>query len=79
MDTIDFRNFRGGIMALVHIGTVPFRLRPDYQTRNENLTAGKSLCERCDGTGNEMYSSYRACEDCWGSGIAPNNPTNQEE
>ena len=27
-----------------------------------------SLCEWCDGTGNEFYSMYRECPECGGSG-----------
>lgn len=27
------------------------------------------LCKRCDGTGNELFSMYRACEDCGGIGV----------
>lgn len=30
--------------------------------------AGKKLCGRCRGTGNELYSMYKSCEACGGSG-----------
>ena len=47
----------------------PHHMRMDIQTHNENIDNGKELCERCDGTGNELYSMYRKCKDCNGSGI----------
>lgn len=31
---------------------------------------GKDLCDRCKGTGNELFAMYRRCEDCGGSGEA---------
>lgn len=35
-----------------------------------NVAAGHKLCARCDGCGNELYSMYRRCQDCGGSGQA---------
>jgi DnaJ-class molecular chaperone len=43
---------------------------PDVATRNENIGNNKELCKRCDGTGNELFSMYRKCSDCNGTGIA---------
>jgi len=31
-------------------------------------------CERCEGTGNELFSMYRCCSDCHGSGRLVNLP-----
>lgn len=31
---------------------------------------GHKACERCKGTGNELFAMYKRCEDCGGSGIA---------
>ena len=30
---------------------------------------GDPPCKRCDGTGNELFSMYRRCSDCGGSGV----------
>lgn len=40
----------------------------DQQVRLANEKAGWKLCGRCKGTGNELYSMYRACSGCGGSG-----------
>jgi len=68
MVTIPFSEFTTGRMALVDLETVPPYMRSDYDLRNRNLSAGKKLCGRCDGTGNEFFSMYRRCGDCWGTG-----------
>ena len=50
-------------------------IESDNQRRRENqalLEDGRDdlrLCERCEGTGNEFYSRYRACADCGGKGL----------
>lgn len=31
---------------------------------------GDPPCKRCDGTGNELFSMYRRCSDCGGTGAA---------
>lgn len=46
----------------------PVHMWSDIITRNENIDAGRELCERCDGTGNEFYSMYSPCKDCNGTG-----------
>ncbi len=46
----------------------------DVLTRNENIDKGKTLCKRCEGTGNELFSMYRKCTDCNGTGIVPELP-----
>lgn len=56
-------------LALVDLDTVPIRIRMDYARRNANIEAGAALCDRCDGTGNELYSMWRRCPECAGSGI----------
>ncbi len=50
------------------IKEVPFHMRSDEQTRNDNIDAGNKLCERCGGTGNELFSMYRKCPKCNGTG-----------
>ena len=30
-------------------------------------------CERCDGTGNELFSMYKECQACKGDGISRGN------
>jgi hypothetical protein len=48
----------------------PFdHMTPDRETRAHNEAAGHTLCEHCNGTGNELCSMYRACPECSG-GIA---------
>ena len=46
----------------------PFHMRGDVRTRNKNIDLGHKLCKRCEGTGNELYSMYRACPLCRGTG-----------
>jgi DnaJ-class molecular chaperone len=41
----------------------------DKRRRELNLSMGKTLCERCDGTGNEFYFMYSPCSDCAGHGF----------
>ncbi len=57
--------------GLTDLNKVPPHMRMDYQTRNENILAGVALCGWCEGTGNEMYSMYRACPKCGGTGRKP--------
>lgn len=45
---------------------------PDYKTKEENIDKGFELCERCVGTGNELFSMYRRCSDCNGTGKKTN-------
>ena len=40
----------------------------DEQTRRENIDAGFDICGRCEGTGNELYSMFRGCTACGGTG-----------
>jgi hypothetical protein len=42
----------------------------DYAQQRQNREAGHALCARCNGTGNELLSMYRTCEECGGSGVA---------
>lgn len=41
----------------------------DNKNKQELISKGKKLCERCEGTGNELYSMYKKCIACNGSGI----------
>jgi len=34
-----------------------------------NWAAGRKLCKECRGTGNWLYSMYRCCKKCGGSGV----------
>lgn len=43
----------------------------DQMTRKLNEKESKPLCERCKGTGNELYAMYRKCKACGGSGVKP--------
>lgn len=45
----------------------------DEMIRKENKEKGNKLCDRCDGTGNELYSMYRRCKACNGTGIYNEN------
>ena len=46
----------------------------DQRTRDSNVDRirtsliAQELCGRCDGTGNQLYSMYQACEECNGTG-----------
>jgi len=55
--------------ALLDLDTVPLVLKRDYSIRNTNLALGETLCLRCNGTGNELFSHYRRCQDCYGAGV----------
>lgn len=50
--------------GLGHMG-----LKQDACKHNENVRSGKTLCRNCEGTGNQMYSMYQACQECNGTGI----------
>lgn len=41
----------------------------DEYTKQTNIDKGNPLCRRCGGTGNELYSMYRQCEHCKGTGV----------
>lgn len=45
-------------------------LLEDSHIRKSNERAGHKLCQRCGGTGNELYAMKRSCEECGGSGVA---------
>lgn len=60
-----------GEKKLVDLDTVPYRVRMDYTIRNENILWGRELCERCEGTGNELFFAYRQCTFCEGRGYNP--------
>ena len=42
---------------------------PDLIRQRDNRRAGHTLCDRCEGTGNELFSMFKACSDCGGSVI----------
>lgn len=70
LDLVPFSEYREGKRNLIDLTTVPFHMQMDYKTRNKNIIDGWELCERCDGTGNELFSMYGQCQDCQGSGRA---------
>ena len=45
-------------------------LLEDHRRREANKRAGHTLCDHCNGTGNELYAMYRFCPACGGDGIA---------
>ena len=51
----------------------------DKLTRYENIInhGYESLCDRCDGTGNQLMSMYQKCVNCDGNGLA--TPPNKKE
>lgn len=55
---------------MIDLKKYPPHMRMDYERRNNNVKAGRKLCKRCDGTGNEFYSMYSKCLKCGGDGIA---------
>lgn len=61
-------DMKRGQVALYDLDAIPFHMRGDYATRNKNVEAGNPLCTHCDGTGNELFSMYRECPVCKGSG-----------
>ncbi len=44
------------------------RMRDFNVDRVKNSLIPQGLCDRCDGTGNQLYSMYQACEKCKGRG-----------
>lgn len=57
----------------IDIERVPVHMRKDFFRRNDNVRAGKKLCKRCNGTGNELYSMYSRCQACDGDGVSRGN------
>jgi DnaJ-class molecular chaperone len=46
----------------------PVHMLMDVDTHNDNIKAGRKLCEHCEGTGNEFLSMYHRCPKCGGTG-----------
>ncbi len=69
METVRISNFKEGAKVLIDIHSCPKFMQTDFITRNANVALGEELCSRCDGTGNELYSLYRKCSACNGSGL----------
>jgi len=51
----------------------PLHMRGDAITRNDNIDKGEELCDRCEGTGNELFSMYMKCHACNGTGVFNNS------
>lgn len=45
----------------------------DRKQAKDNQAAGRAICGRCNGTGNELYSMYRKCRACGGDGVSRGN------
>lgn len=43
----------------------------DLRQKDRNEFFRRSLCDHCRGTGNELFSLYRRCTVCGGTGIEP--------
>lgn len=72
MKTISLKTFlatKGKANVLIDLRTVLIHMRMDYQKRNDNVEGGETLCPKCDGTGNELFSMYRRCSECNGTGV----------
>ena len=54
--------------AKSNVEKYPPHMQGDYVKRNQNIDDGRVLCERCNGTGNEVYSMYQKCVNCRGMG-----------
>ncbi len=50
------------------LSKLPFHMRIDEAIYIANKEAGLSICEDCHGRGNELYSMYRKCPRCDGTG-----------
>ena len=72
MKTVSFREFLElpdeSPEILIDINSVEPHMQGDYVKRNNNVKQGKLLCNRCDGTGNELFSMYKKCSECNGEG-----------
>lgn len=67
-----------GRRVIIPIDDVVERLREEHpgvqadaKIREKHLVAGHELCDRCNGTGNQLYAMYQRCEKCDGLGCAP--------
>lgn len=63
---------------LTDLSKIPPHMRSDYVTRNENIKAKKMLCDKCDGTGNQLLSMYQKCTDCNGTGAVDNGQPKED-
>ena len=46
----------------------PLHIQRDMENHNDNFSEGMELCEKCEGTGNQLYSMYQKCDVCLGKG-----------
>ncbi len=68
MKVIKFDEIKNG-KELADMDTVPLHMKMDYERRNDNINKGFKLCQRCQGTGNQLYSMYQECKQCNGKGV----------
>ena len=50
-------------------------IRQDYE--RQRLVPPSERCDRCEGTGNELFSMYRRCSACGGTGRFADAPAEQ--
>ena len=53
---------------LENVEKYPWHMHIDYITKNQNIKDKIKLCDHCDGTGNVLYSMYKKCQACNGTG-----------
>jgi len=63
----EYLNRKDG-QCLIDLDTCPSPVANDYYRRNQNIFNKRILCNECDGTGNELFSMYKACFKCKGTG-----------
>lgn len=51
-----------------HCNYISAGVNMDETVRINNFKKGRKLCDRCDGTGNQLYFMYQKCRKCNGNG-----------
>lgn len=50
------------------LASVPWHMRQDAYRAILNKASGFTVCDNCEGTGNQLLSMYQECEKCSGYG-----------
>ena len=58
----------GNLYDKWNVESFHLHMQGDARRHNDNIDKGRELCDRCEGTGNQLLSMYQACEKCGGSG-----------